>query len=670
MSIEKEYLSQCIKNLNNYGFFIVQLIKKRLICNVESYIVSARKYRPTTFTDVVGQKHVAETLMHEITNNKLAQAFLFTGPRGVGKTTCARILAKVINQQNGENLDHDFAFNIFELDAASNNAVEDIRNLIDQVRIPPQVGKYKVYIIDEVHMLTTSAFNAFLKTLEEPPSYAIFILATTEKHKILPTILSRCQVFNFNRIETKDMVEHLAMIAKNEHVQVSEEVLHLIANKADGGLRDALSLFDQLASFAAGEVTYEKAVDMLNILDVETFFNLTEHAIKQEVGEGLLIIDKAINQGFDGSLIIGGFAQHFRNLLVSKDSLTNSLLDVSESYKNKYKEQSSKLSMAFLLNALNITHEADEKFKSSRNPRLLIEVTYIKLSHVLQFVSELPTLEEVKKKLTNSKINSESNSTVTAKSIVDRNTPSIKEDTIKKVTQSRLGAIDFKAFKNQKNSQNTDSISSNNSNSNNSVHTKTDNLNEPNSEIASNTLDSYHVINAKLEQTPDSNLNPIESPKIHSTNVHLNPIENNLNETGNLKSSNTNESQFSPSNNAQKLATNESITVDGLIQKISENKSQRIVSLLKSVKCDIDNNLFKITASSQLHMVAFEELRISLTQDLITHSGGRITELVLEMGEVEYAARRPYTDKEKLDYLIEKHPKLIDAMEKLQLRLP
>ncbi len=366
---------------------------------MESYIVSARKYRPKTFSEVVGQKHVAETLMHEITSNKLAQAFLFTGPRGVGKTTCARILAKVINQQNNENTDHDFSFNIFELDAASNNQVEDIRNLIDQVRIPPQIGKYKVYIIDEVHMLSTNAFNAFLKTLEEPPSYAIFILATTEKNKILPTILSRCQVFNFNRIENKDMVDHLKMIAQNEGIEVSEEVLHLISNKADGGLRDALSLFDQLASFSRGEITYEKAVEMLNILDVETFFDLTNHIVNQEIGHGLLIIDRIINQGFDISLIIGGLAQHFRNLIVSKDPLTNSLLDISESYKVRYKEQSANLSMAFLLNALNITHEAEDKIKTSRNPRLLIEVTYIKLSHVLQFVSELPTLEEVKKKI-------------------------------------------------------------------------------------------------------------------------------------------------------------------------------------------------------------------------------------------------------------------------------
>ncbi len=647
---------------------------------MESYIVSARKYRPTTFTDVVGQKHVAETLMHEITNNKLAQAFLFTGPRGVGKTTCARILAKVINQQNGENLDHDFAFNIFELDAASNNAVEDIRNLIDQVRIPPQVGKYKVYIIDEVHMLTTSAFNAFLKTLEEPPSYAIFILATTEKHKILPTILSRCQVFNFNRIETKDMVEHLAMIAKNENVQVSEDVLHLIANKADGGLRDALSLFDQLASFSAGEVTYEKAVDMLNILDVETFFSLTEHAIKQEVGEGLLIIDKAINQGFDGSLIIGGFAQHFRNLMVSKDLLTNSLLDVSESYKIKYKEQSSKLSMAFLLNALNITHEADEKFKSSRNPRLLIEVTYIKLSHVLQFVSELPTLEEVKKKLTGPRLsNADGANTTPTKSIVDRNTPTIKEDTVKKVTQSRLGAIDFKAFKNLKNSQNSDGNSSDNSNVKNTFPSNLENSIESNSfktlesqESLNTDLNGLKISSSEVEVNTITNSNSSEkgSPKIHSTNEQLNPSDKIESISGDLNSNSINETPKIQKIKTSNTLSQEPITVDQLISKISADKSPRIVSLLKSVKCDIISNKFKITASSQLHMVAFEELRISLTQDLILHSNGQITEFDLEMGEVEYSARRPYTDKEKLDYLMGKHPKLVEAMEKLQLRLP
>ena len=366
---------------------------------MQPFIVSARKYRPKSFDDVVGQKHVAETLMHEITQNKLAQAFLFTGPRGVGKTTCARILAKVINSQNGENPDSDFAFNVFELDAASNNAVDDIRNLIDQVRIPPQVGKYKVYIIDEVHMLSTAAFNAFLKTLEEPPSYAIFILATTERHKILPTILSRCQVFNFNRIQIKDMVEHLAQIASKESVEIEEAVLHLIAQKADGGLRDALSMFDQLISFSGGAVTYEKAVEMLSILDMDTFFKLTDYAINANVTQTLLVINQILNQGFDGSLILGGFADHIRNLMVSKSPETNKLLDVADIFKVKYLEQSNKLKMGFLLNALNLLNDADERYKSSRNPRLHIELTLIKLCHINQFISEIPTLEEVKKKI-------------------------------------------------------------------------------------------------------------------------------------------------------------------------------------------------------------------------------------------------------------------------------
>ena len=315
-----------------------------------------------SFDDVVGQKHVAETLMHEIKNNKLAQAFLFTGPRGVGKTTCARILAKVINTTDEVNENHDFAFNVFELDAASNNSVDDIRHLMDQVRIPPQVGKYKVYIIDEVHMLSTAAFNAFLKTLEEPPSYAIFILATTERHKILPTILSRCQVFNFNRILITDMVKHLVGIADKEGIKVSEDALHLIARKADGGLRDALSMFDQLVSFSGGEITYEKAVEMLSILDMDTYFSLADNMLNNDSSSALLTINSVLNQGFDASLITSGMSQHFRNLIVSLDPMTNSLLDVSESFKEKYKDQSRKFDIHFLLNALNISNEADEKY--------------------------------------------------------------------------------------------------------------------------------------------------------------------------------------------------------------------------------------------------------------------------------------------------------------------
>lgn len=366
---------------------------------MDHFIVSARKYRPTTFDSVVGQKHVAETLMHEIESNKLAQSFLFTGPRGVGKTTCARILAKVINSRvEGVDPNQDFAFNIFELDAASNNSVEDIRHLIDQVRIPPQVGKYKVYIIDEVHMLSSSAFNAFLKTLEEPPPYAIFILATTEKHKILPTILSRCQVFNFNRIEVRDMVAHLRGIADKEGVQADENALHLIARKADGGLRDALSIFDQLVSFCEGNITYEKAVEILNVLDHETFIGVVDALRQGDAAQCLVMFDDIIRKGFDGSSFIGGLASHLRNLAVCKDAKTEVLLDVGGGFSERYHQQSASLSFAYILNALNLVNECDEKYKASRNPRLLIELCLMKLAHLNSYLAGIGDIEELKKK--------------------------------------------------------------------------------------------------------------------------------------------------------------------------------------------------------------------------------------------------------------------------------
>lgn len=369
---------------------------------MDNFIVSARKYRPAAFEDVVGQKHVAETLMHEIESNKLAQAFLFTGPRGVGKTTCARILAKVINSRvEGVDPNQDFAFNIFELDAASNNSVEDIRHLIDQVRIPPQIGKYKVYIIDEVHMLSASAFNAFLKTLEEPPPYAIFILATTEKHKLLPTILSRCQVFNFNRIEIKDMVAHLRGIADKENVTADEMALHLIARKADGGLRDALSIFDQLVSYANGNITYESAVEILNVLDHDTFIQVTDALLNGDVATCLTVFDDILRKGFDGSSFIGGLGEHLRNLAVCKDVKTEVLLDVAGVFAEKYQAQAARMSFALILNALNLVNDCDEKYRSSRNPRLLVELTLMKLANLNHYLSGIEDLEALKKKFLN-----------------------------------------------------------------------------------------------------------------------------------------------------------------------------------------------------------------------------------------------------------------------------
>ncbi|PTR01187.1 DNA polymerase-3 subunit gamma/tau [Mucilaginibacter yixingensis] len=362
---------------------------------MDNFIVSARKYRPATFETVVGQQHITGTLKNAIKNNQLAQAFLFCGPRGVGKTTCARILAKTINcenlQPNGEAcgecascraFQNGNSFNIHELDAASNNSVDDIRNLIDQVRIPPQGARYKVYIIDEVHMLSQAAFNAFLKTLEEPPHYAIFILATTEKHKILPTILSRCQIFDFNRIRVEDMSNHLANIAQKEGIGYEDDGLHIIAQKADGGLRDALSMFDQIVSFSGGKVTYSSVIDNLNILDYDYYFNVTDGLLKEDTARTLLLFDEILSKGFDGAHFISGLSGHFRNLLVGKDANTLKLLEVSDGIRTKYLQQSQATSVSFLLSAMNITNQCDLNYKLSKNQRLQVELALLKICHL------------------------------------------------------------------------------------------------------------------------------------------------------------------------------------------------------------------------------------------------------------------------------------------------
>ncbi len=362
---------------------------------MENYIVSARKYRPSTFESVVGQRALTTTLKNAIATQKLAHAYLFCGPRGVGKTTCARIFAKTINcmtpTADGEAcnqcescvaFNEQRSYNIHELDAASNNSVDDIRQLVEQVRIPPQIGKYKVYIIDEVHMLSASAFNAFLKTLEEPPRHAIFILATTEKHKILPTILSRCQIYDFNRISVEDTVNHLSYVASKEGITAEPEALNVIAMKADGGMRDALSIFDQVVSFTGGNITYKSVIDNLNVLDYEYYFRLTDCFLENKVSDALLLFNDILNKGFDGSHFITGLSSHFRDLLVGKDPVTLPLLEVGASIRQRYQEQAQKCPLSFLYRAMKLCNECDLNYRISKNKRLLVELTLIQVAQL------------------------------------------------------------------------------------------------------------------------------------------------------------------------------------------------------------------------------------------------------------------------------------------------
>ena len=369
---------------------------------MENYIVSARKYRPTTFESVVGQQALTQTLRNAIRTNHLAHAYLFCGPRGVGKTTCARIFAKTINCLTPtENHDacnqcescvafnEQRSFNIHELDAASNNSVEDIRSLIDQVRIPPQIGKYSVYIIDEVHMLSQGAFNALLKTLEEPPSYAIFILATTEKHKVLPTILSRCQVYDFSRITVADTIRHLQYVAQKEGINASEEALNVVAQKADGGMRDALSIFDQLVSFCGTTISYEQAIEVLNVLDTEYYFRLVNAALVGNVSEALLLLNEVLTKGFDAGHFVTGLAQHLRDVLVSKDAATVQLLETSDAIRQHYQEQAQRCAAKWIFNALDIVNTCDITYRTAKNKRLTVELALVKLCRL----TEVPTQE-------------------------------------------------------------------------------------------------------------------------------------------------------------------------------------------------------------------------------------------------------------------------------------
>lgn len=411
---------------------------------MDNFVVSARKYRPVTFKQVVGQNAITTTLLNAIKSNHLAQAFLFTGPRGVGKTTCARIMAKTINCENltetyepcdkcesCTSFNNNASFNIHELDAASNNSVDDIRNLVDQVRIPPQIGKYKVYIIDEVHMLSQAAFNAFLKTLEEPPSYAKFILATTEKHKILPTILSRCQIFDFRRINVEDIAQHLSYVANNENIEAEVEALNIIAQKSDGALRDALSTFDQIVSYSGDHLTYKNVIENLNILDYEYFFKVTDAIIKSNIPDLLLTFDEIIENGFDGQNFIIGLGNHLRNLLVLKNETTVKLLLASDKQKENYLNQANNCSSALLINALDICNKTDLSYKASNNKRLHIEIALMQLAKLSNEAGGFDDKEIISKKTKDQsserKVEYKTPQTVSKKEVKTKK-PDIKED--------------------------------------------------------------------------------------------------------------------------------------------------------------------------------------------------------------------------------------------------
>ncbi|WP_435356073.1 DNA polymerase III subunit gamma/tau [Emticicia sp. SJ17W-69] len=590
---------------------------------MEKFVVSARKYRPITFDTVVGQSHITTTLQNAIRTNHLAQAFLFCGPRGVGKTTCARILAKTINCQNlaedispcnecesCKSFNNNASFNIHELDAASNNSVEDIRNLTDQVRFPPQHGKYKVYIIDEVHMLSQAAFNAFLKTLEEPPSYAVFILATTEKHKILPTILSRCQIFDFNRIQIKDIADHLANVAQKEGVSVDYQALELIAQKADGGLRDALSMFDLNVTFSSGTgITYQAVLENLHILDYDYYFRMVDSLFAGNVSEAFLLYDEILEKGFDGHQFAVGLNEHFRNLMVSKDPQTVKLLQVAESIQKRYLEQASKLSLAYIFSSLSIGSQLDINYKSAKNQRLHIEIGLMKLSQIEQVLhlSELPNNGDEKKK--NYEISDKSSS-------IDKND----------ATQNTTPVV-----------------------------TKTTAVYTP--QAATNVL--------QAKENPVSILQPVARPALSSSK---------LRSTVGLETSVLNPKEdVAQSVDNQAILPNysESFTFDALQQELhyfADSRDNETLKVMLKRDFELEGTTLKLQLDNQIQLDTLNQIKQDLAayiRQKLRNSNIQIVATIVESA----TERRPYTAQEKFEYLANKNPALLELREKLGLEL-
>lgn len=601
---------------------------------MENFIVSARKYRPATFETVVGQQHITGTLKNAIKNNQLAQAFLFCGPRGVGKTTCARILAKTINCTNlkaemeacGQcdncvSFQTGHSFNVHELDAASNNSVDDIRSLIEQVRIPPQAGKYKIYIIDEVHMLSTNAFNAFLKTLEEPPSYAIFILATTEKHKILPTILSRCQIFDFNRIQVEDISNHLVTIAERENIAYETDGLHIIAQKADGGLRDALSMFDQIASYANKNITYKAVIDNLNILDYDYFFKLTSYLTAAEVSNTLLLFDEILNNGFDGNNFINGLATHFRNLLVGKDATTIKLLEVSENIKQKYLEQCKQTELSFLLTALNLANTCDLNYKNSKNQRLQVELALIKMCHIRSVITLAQQPLNINSKATDSDQDKKKKTNVVAAEV--ENLRIENETQIPSTTN--ISQVDAPA-----------SIP----------------LNDKNKSTSGNGLSSATSINIKISKTNAASslipsLNDLERVALGEEDKGPKKV------TGDDREIFTYERLLEVWRNySEKLKTDNKINIYTILNNFAPT--------LKSK----EHIVISVESKTQEHIVQSESI------ELLNYLRNQLKNFEIEISYVlteRTEEKRLYTSKERYEYLVNKNPKLEEMRRKFNL---
>ncbi len=604
---------------------------------MDKFIVSARKYRPQNFNTVVGQAHITTTLKNAIKNNQLAHAFLFCGPRGVGKTTCARILAKTINCENqtkdGEacntcnscvSFDAGTSLNIHELDAASNNSVDDIRSLVEQVRFAPQAGKYKVYIVDEVHMLSASAFNAFLKTLEEPPPYAIFILATTEKHKILPTILSRCQIFDFKRITNADTVEHLQEICDKEDIKADKAALHVIAQKSEGCMRDSLSILDKIVSFTNGELNYSNTLEHLNILDEDYYFKFLDFMQQQNLADAMLLFDEINRKGFEGDTVIEGFAEFIRNLLVSKDAKAAVLLEVADDFKQKYVNAAKQISASWLIAALNLLTEAELNYKQARNKRLLVELTLIKLSYLTQAIEVV-----------------DNGGAVSKKKLVDAAKP---------VAFRAVKMIEVKEERITNNEQRT-----NNNGQSERVKEPEAKLiiEEPEQKIAP----AKTVNTSAAAQPPTTNYQP------QTALGSLQKIRQKINE------------QNKNGNDEVKPLTEEELYVawGGFIEKLIEKKNHSAATNFKMAALKVvDNNSIEITTGNNIQQKFIEGERAALVAHLQAHFNNRqlVYTIIIEENEADNGpVEKPLTTREQYLKLIEEYPLVKELKDRLKLTI-